>query len=364
MNDVEDLLLGTLRAVLRRYPRENEDRTGPVGNLWEDIEAAGFPALLTELDGEDETFRVAVSVVAEAAGMSCSLPLPESMIGHFLLARAGLKKPAGPVGLILARRGKDLCLERDGDAWRLVGRAGLVPWARQSTTTVLALDEGERLIVGLVPPGVCTIAHGANLAGEPRDDLFFASNRLEPDGVAIAPGLDGATAWRLAALFRAGQMAGAARRISDMTLDYTKNRRQFGRALSEFQVIQHYAAQLASEAAAAWVSARYAAEIVDLTGFSASSHVAVAASKAFVGATADAVARAAHQIHGAIGFTDVHELAHLSRRIWSWRDEFGGEASWAADLGWQVLARGGSGLWPLVTDLGPLPSDTAQAAGK
>ena len=34
----------------------------------------------------------------------------------------------------------------------------------------------------------------------------------------------------------------------------------------------------------------------------------------------------AHQMHGAIGFTQEHQLHYLTRRLWSWRDEFGNEA--------------------------------------
>jgi acyl-CoA dehydrogenase len=42
-------------------------------------------------------------------------------------------------------------------------------------------------------------------------------------------------------------------------------------------------------------------------------------------------------------------LHHLTRRLWSWRDEFGNEAFWALRIGRQIATAGADGLWPLVT---------------
>ena len=53
----------------------------------------------------------------------------------------------------------------------------------------------------------------------------------------------------------------------------------------------------------------------------------------------------AHQVHGAIGFTMEHILQRYSRRVWSWRDEFGSESAWAVRLGEAVAANGGDELW-------------------
>ena len=61
------------------------------------------------------------------------------------------------------------------------------------------------------------------------------------------------------------------------------------------------------------------------------------------------MAEIAHQVHGAIGFTHEHRLHHLTRRLWSWRDEFGVESDWSIELGRLAAAKGGDGLWPLLT---------------
>jgi hypothetical protein len=56
-------------------------------------------------------------------------------------------------------------------------------------------------------------------------------------------------------------------------------------------------------------------------------------------------------VHGAIGFTDEHVLHYFTRRLWTWRAEFGSESQWARRLGTQVLQElGPDQLWPAVTN--------------
>ena len=57
-----------------------------------------------------------------------------------------------------------------------------------------------------------------------------------------------------------------------------------------------------------------------------------AAAKARASQAAGTVARLAHQVHGAIGYTAEHDLHVWTKRLWAWRDECGNEAYW-----WQVL---------------------------
>ena len=59
--------------------------------------------------------------------------------------------------------------------------------------------------------------------------------------------------------------------------------------------------------------------------------------------------KACHQAHGAMGMTQEYELHHSSRRLWSWRKEYGSDAEWSRWLGHVAVARGADGLYPLVT---------------
>src|SRR3546814_12345754 len=54
----------------------------------------------------------------------------------------------------------------------------------------------------------------------------------------------------------------------------------------------------------------------------------IAAAKYRAGLAAGVVAEHAHQLHGAIGYTGEFGLARLNRRLWQWREDFGGEAFW------------------------------------
>jgi len=56
----------------------------------------------------------------------------------------------------------------------------------------------------------------------------------------------------------------------------------------------------------------------------------------------------AHQVFGAIGFTQEHILHRFTLRMLGWRDDFGNESWWAAELGHRVARRGADEFWPLV----------------
>ena len=78
-------------------------------------------------------------------------------------------------------------------------------------------------------------------------------------------------------------------------------------------------------------------------------YVAAALAKGRVGESAGTVARLAHQVHGAIGFTKEYALQLSTRRLWSWREEFGPDPEWAARVGAYFCARGAETLWPTLT---------------
>ena len=77
--------------------------------------------------------------------------------------------------------------------------------------------------------------------------------------------------------------------------------------------------------------------------------VAIAQSRA--GLAASIVGEHAPQIHGAIGYTEEYPLARLTRRLWQWRDDFGGESYWAGELGSAAL-RERTPLWPRLAAAG------------
>ncbi|WP_293377153.1 acyl-CoA dehydrogenase family protein [Phenylobacterium sp. SCN 70-31] len=130
--------------------------------------------------------------------------------------------------------------------------------------------------------------------------------RLTGDAWAAAE-----AALRLALVGLAGEQAGGARRCLDFTVDYAKNRYQFGRAIGSFQAVKHMAADLLLETESAISAARNAAAKLAAAAPDADAAVSLAAfacADAYVKTTADAV-----QMHGGIAFTWAHP-AHLYLR--------------------------------------------------
>ena len=132
------------------------------------------------------------------------------------------------------------------------------------------------------------------------------------------------------ALARAVQLAAALEQVLAWTVQYAGERQQFGRPLGKFQAIQMELAEMAGEVTAVTALTDAAVQALDR---GENVVLAAAAAKVRAGAAVEVVARLAHQVHGAIGFTQEHKLHHLTRRLWSWRDEAGSELVWSRVLG-------------------------------
>jgi acyl-CoA dehydrogenase len=138
-------------------------------------------------------------------------------------------------------------------------------------------------------------------------------------------------------------------------VQYAGERTQFGRPIGKFQAIQQQLAEAAGHLAASEAACARAAAEVDGRNFLF--FAAVAKSRA--GEAAGKVAEICHQVHGAMGFTKEHSLHFATRRLWSWRDEFGGEAYWQEIIGRAVCAGGGAALWPRLTARSDKPESNA-----
>jgi alkylation response protein AidB-like acyl-CoA dehydrogenase len=137
----------------------------------------------------------------------------------------------------------------------------------------------------------------------------------DEDGGAVLARLNA-----LGAAARALQMAGAARRVLEITVHYVSNRRQFGRAVGSFQAIQHKLADMALMLQGARHTAYRAAwELSE--GRPAARETAIA--KIAMNEALSRICSMAHQAHGAIGFTWEYDLHLYTRRAIAWRAEFG-----------------------------------------
>ncbi len=293
--------------------------------LWQAFAETGLAQAALPEEAGGAGLAAGLAVLRAAGRHAAPIPVAEALVGGLLCHAAGTEAPDGPLAVhALADRAGT------SDAAALPR----VPWARFTSAIVVAVP-GE----GLASCKPVDVSEGANLAGEPRDDVTLAG---PPDRfAALPPEVDG---FALMALARAAQLRGAMEQVLAMSVGYAHDRVQFGRPLARFQAIQHYLAEMAGEAAATGAAVDAAAE--------AGTPFAFAAAKARASQAAGTVARLAHQVHGAIGYTAEHDLHIWTKRLWAWRDECGNEAHWWRVLGAETARGGGAALWPTMVTAG------------
>jgi alkylation response protein AidB-like acyl-CoA dehydrogenase len=340
-DSTRDLLRETATRLFRDLcePAALRDAEGGVwpDAMWRAVEDAGLPkALVPESSGGPGTSFADAMVIVHAAGaFALPLPLPETMLAGWLLARAGLPVPSGPMTIAY---GEDVSLNCNERGCHPRGLAARVPWGRQHTT-IVAMDDAGR--VAIVPRDACAIEPGENVAREPRDTVKLGG-QTDLTGEAR---LDRLRLRAVGAALRVQQIAGALERVTEMTTQYAMDRTQFGRPIGKFQAVQQNLAILAGQTAAAGAAAGMASEAVG----DAIHLLPIAAAKARCGEAAGLGASIAHQVHGAIGFTHEHSLHYLTKRLWSWRDEFGNETVWNRFTGRHMAKIGPARYWAEIT---------------
>jgi acyl-CoA dehydrogenase len=304
--------------------------------LWDAVEEAGFLDTLADTDTAPAERAANTGVLLRAAGRHVApIPLGETIVARAILAARKVKVPRGPISFGVL----DGHTHTHGDHAHLKGRAVRVPFARHAANVLLSAPESGEAVLIAVRRG--ELSEGMNIANEPRDDLAFADTA----GTTV-PGVSGGDLLAYGAAVRAVSMAGALERILLQTVEYARTRVQFGKPIAAFQAIQQQLAVLAGHVAATGAAAD--AALADLDDAARRSRSAAVA-KVRAGEAAGAAASIAHQVHGAIGITKEHSLHFATRRLWSWRAEFGSDSFWAERLGRESCAAGADAYWSSVT---------------
>jgi acyl-CoA dehydrogenase len=312
--------------------------------LWQALAESGLPLswVPEDCDGSGASMAEGFAVIGAAGRAGLSVPLAETMLAGWWLAQAKIASPEGMMTVAPTNPRDSLTLNADGT---ISGRARGVPFASQ--VTHIAVVAGGS--IALVEAGACRIEQGLNLANDPSDAVTF--DRVKPLAIAAAPaGVDARSLLLMGALLRSLQIAGAMESMLDISVTYAGERVAFEKKISKFQAVQHNLARLAGETSAALAAASSAAEALshDDAAFDDAIFLEVAAAKIRCGEAAEKGAAIAHQVFGAIGFTQEHILHRFTLRALAWRDDFGAESFWAVELGRMVAARGADELWPLV----------------
>jgi acyl-CoA dehydrogenase len=339
------MLADTLERLLRDSAKTRASvAEGWNAALWMQLDAMGLPLLLVpEVDGGIGGDWEDAAVVAQAMGVhTVALPLVETMLARGLAARVGLDVVHGVVGLALSSVGT---LERDATDWRFTGSLHAVPWGRHLDSVVALVEQDGIARVVVMDVGAAEVREGRSLAGEPRDKLAFSrvAARVADCDPAVARGLV-----YQGALMRVGQIAGALDTMLALSVDYARDRVQFGKPIAAFQAVQQQLAVFGAEVAAVGCAAGAAFR----SAARGDASFEIAAAKLRANLAIDASTAIAHQVHGAIGFTRECELRHYTQRLWSWRSEFGNDRHWSEVLGKAVIERGVDAFWADLTRRG------------
>lgn len=218
-------------------------------------------------------------------------------------------------------------LVREGDGFRLEGRKAVVQAAPWASHFIVTARSGKGLSLLVVPrdvPGLSLRAYPTRDGGRAAD-IGFDNVRLPADALLGTEGgalpqieraLDEAT------LAVCAESVGVMRRLLRDTLDYVRQRKQFGVPISSFQVLQHRLADMhmALEQAAALTAS--VGEIVDTA--SDDEHArAVSSAKVAAAKACKAVGQGAVQLHGGMGMTEELAIGHYVRRTTLIEGQFG-----------------------------------------
>jgi alkylation response protein AidB-like acyl-CoA dehydrogenase len=216
-----------------------------------------------------------------------------------------------------------LSAERRGNGFVLNGTKQFVVHGASADMVVTAArtggSPGER-------EGITLFAVPKEAAGLAVDNVALADSsraarlkfdNVELDADAVIGEIDAGWAPLSRALNagRAGaaaELVGVAAGASAMTVDYLKQRKQFGKLIGEFQALQHRAAHLYGEIEIARAAALKAAEFLDSADEKAELMTAVAKAKA--AAVSKLAVQEGVQMHGGIGMTDEHDIGLFMKR--------------------------------------------------
>lgn len=322
-----------------RALRDANDATGFSRDLWKQFAEMGFTGILIpEADGGLGLGHVEAGVVLEEIGRNLS---PSPFLTTAVAAVAALKGTAQRerwfpgilagetvAALAIDERAKHgdaigMKAERSGNGFKLTGAKQFVAHGHVADLLIVAArtagspEDADGVTLFAVPKDA------ANLSAEPQRlaDASLAARMtfdgVEVDADAVIGEVDGGRAV-LNALLGAGRTGAAAEMLGvgggamDMTVQYLKERKQFGVLIGSFQALQHRAAHLYSELEVARAAVLKAQQLLDAGDARADEAVSVA--KAMAGMASTLAVQEGVQMHGGIGMTDEYDIGFYMKR--------------------------------------------------
>lgn len=272
-----------------------------------------------------DTVVVAGGLLRRAGGDRATAVLEQIVSGEAVVALAAAESDSGD-------RWKDISTtaRRDGDEWVLQGSkivVGSAPLADHLLVTARTAgsDELSLFLVDLAHPANGLVTHGYRTIDDRQAaDVVFDGVRLPADALL---GTEGA-AWPSLAQARdegatavCAEAVGGMRKVLADTVEYAKQRQQFGQPIGSFQVLQHRMVDMHMELEQA-VAAVYLA-VLNLDSDPHTRARAVSAAKVTIGRAARFIGQNAVQLHGGMGMTEELAIGHYFKRLTALQYEFG-----------------------------------------
>ena len=332
---------GAIGKQLRHW-RDRECKDGFGHALWKQMAEMGFTGLLVgEADGGLGMGHVEAGIVLEEIGRNLT---PSPFLTSSVLAATALDAGSADLkarwlpGLIAGDSVFAIAIdegpkhrperiaaraEKSGNGFRVSGQKDFVLHGASADMLVVAArtsgsdEDAEGITLFAVPKDAKGMTHDAVRLVDSSMATHTTFDGVELDGDAVIGEVDGGrdVLNKLLLAGRVGAAAegvGVARGAMDRTVDYLKQRKQFGKLIGEFQALQHRAAHLYSEVETAGAVTIKAAQLLDAGSEQAELMASVA--KAKVAKAAGLAVREGVQMHGGIGMTDEYDIGLYMKR--------------------------------------------------
>jgi len=213
---------------------------------------------------------------------------------------------------------------RDGTGWVIDGEKGVVLHGDSADKLIVTarVGGGRRDREGIGVFLVDAKAAGVSRRGYPTQDglraaeVSFANVRVGPEGVLGEPGsalplIERVADEAIAAL--CAEAVGAMAVLHELTVDYLKTRRQFGREIGSFQILQHRAVDMLIALEQARSMAMFATMMAAEEN-AAERRNAISAAKVQIGRSGKFIGQQAIQLHGGIAMTMEYRVGHYFKR--------------------------------------------------
>jgi 3-oxochol-4-en-24-oyl-CoA dehydrogenase len=284
------------------------------------LEQAGRQLLMVPLN---EAGAVAWTLSRATDTSRASAALGDLLRGSRLIMPATEAASWRPVSAAFG--GRPGGLRYDHKAGVLDGEIPFVAYGGAADAFLVAIDAGAQPVLALVPRGDVAIATQDNVDGSTASRLTFARVHVPAENVIATGDEARKLALQLQECLMLGaavELIGLAAEALNVTLDYIKLRQQFGKPIGSFQVLQHRTVDGFID-----IELNRSLAYRVLAAFDAGEHhpAMVSAAKARASRCALEITRAALQMHGAIGYTEEHDIGLYYKRAIALAAQYGGE---------------------------------------